>query len=136
MLIENARARRNCGSFSGFFVVFGESNDNGQVRNQQADFYLPTGPFLLFLLVAYGYYVVMEATTQSTLGKMLFGLKVVRLDGQTYGIGFVLLRNLLRLIDGLFFWLVGIISIAASKKNQRLGDMAAGTVVVKVGPQQ
>jgi uncharacterized RDD family membrane protein YckC len=41
-------------------------------------------------------------------------------------------RNLLRVVDGLpFLYLVGIITIAASKRDQRVGDMAAGTIVVR-----
>ena len=41
------------------------------------------------------------------------------------------IRTVLRLIDGLFFYLVGFVSVLASGKNQRLGDMAAHTLVVR-----
>src|SRR6266496_2680064 len=62
---------------------------------------------LPFLLIAFGYYVALEAATGSTLGKMAFGLRVVKANGEPYHIGAVLLRNILRLIDGIFFYLVG-----------------------------
>ena len=42
------------------------------------------------------------------------------------------IRNLLRIIDGLpVFYLLGLIVMVSSKRKQRIGDMAAGTVVVK-----
>jgi uncharacterized RDD family membrane protein YckC len=42
------------------------------------------------------------------------------------------LRNLLRVIDGLpFLYLLGLLLVVLSKRKQRLGDMAAGTIIVK-----
>jgi uncharacterized RDD family membrane protein YckC len=58
----------------------------------------------------------------------------VKADGSVFDWSGALIRNVLRLVDGLpFLYLVGIITIAASKKKQRLGDMAAGTLVVRTG---
>jgi uncharacterized RDD family membrane protein YckC len=42
-----------------------------------------------------------------------------------------LVRSLLRVVDGLFGYLVGFVAVLASQKNQRLGDMAAHTLVVR-----
>ena len=69
-----------------------------------------------------------------SLGKKARGIKVMRLDGTAPSIGDYLLRWLLRIIDLQFAGLVAIISIAASERGQRLGDLAAGTTVVKVRP--
>jgi uncharacterized RDD family membrane protein YckC len=99
-------------------------NDSFEVR-------LENEHFLLYLFIAYVYYIAFEAATASTPGKMLMGLRVVKLNGEPYTVGAVLLRNILRLIDGLFFYLVAIISIAVTHKRQRLGDLAAGTLVVR-----
>jgi uncharacterized RDD family membrane protein YckC len=45
--------------------------------------------------------------------------------------GAATIRTLLRLVDGLFGYLVGFVVVLASDKNQRLGDMAAKTLVVR-----
>jgi uncharacterized RDD family membrane protein YckC len=69
-----------------------------------------------------------------SLGKKVMKIKVVKLDGTQAGIGSYILRSLLRIIDiQLLNGLVALICIAASDKSQRLGDMAAGTTVIKMG---
>jgi hypothetical protein len=60
---------------------------------------------------------------------------VIRADGQPVGGGAVLIRNLIRIVDYLpTTYAVGIVSIAVSPRSQRLGDMAAGTIVVRDRP--
>ena len=69
-----------------------------------------------------------------SLGKKVVKIKVVKLDGTQAGIGSYMLRSLLRIIDiQLLNGLVALICVAASDKSQRLGDMAAGTTVIKMG---
>jgi uncharacterized RDD family membrane protein YckC len=63
---------------------------------------------------------------------MAMKLKVVKEDGEKPDWQAAVVRNVLRIIDGFFFYLVGAIVIWASKKKQRLGDMAAKTLVVRV----
>ena len=63
-------------------------------------------------------------------GKMAFGMRVVMRDGTTPGIGAYLMRWMLLLIDAWLSW-IGIIFILLNENNQRLGDMAAGTMVIK-----
>jgi uncharacterized RDD family membrane protein YckC len=77
------------------------------------------------------YYIVMEATQGATLGKMALGLRVVKVDGSPISWQESIIRNVLRIIDGLFGYLVGAILIWNSPLRQRLGDQAAGTVVVR-----
>ena len=93
-------------------------------------FDLQGGPAFLFFGIALGYYIVMEATTGQTLGKMAMKLKVVKKDGAKLDWQASIIRNLLRIIDGFFFYLVGAIVVWVSKSKQRLGDMAASTIVV------
>lgn len=62
-------------------------------------------------------------------GKMAFGMRVVMRDGTTPTIGAYLMRWMLLLIDT-WAW-IGIIVILLNKNNQRLGDLAAGTIVIK-----
>jgi uncharacterized RDD family membrane protein YckC len=93
-------------------------------------FDLQGGPAFILFGVALAYFIVMEATTGQTLGKMAMKLKVVKTDGAKVDWQASIIRNLLRLIDGFFFYLVGAIVIWVSKSKQRLGDMAAKTIVV------
>jgi uncharacterized RDD family membrane protein YckC len=56
---------------------------------------------------------------------------VLKADFTACGIGAGFLRNLLRIIDSFFYYLVAAVSLAGTLKWQRLGDLAAETVVVK-----
>jgi uncharacterized RDD family membrane protein YckC len=96
-------------------------------------FNLGGAPALVFFLIAFAYFVVMEKTQGATLGKKAMGLRVVRENGSAMDWGAVIIRNLLRIIDGIAFYLVGAIVVWISKKRQRLGDMAAKTLVVRAG---
>src|SRR4051794_3720776 len=93
-----------------------------------------TAVFLvLAFLVWFGYDVLFEVLANGrTPGKRACGLRVVRSGGQPIGFVASSVRNLLRLVDGpLTSYVAGIVSIVASKRNQRLGDMAADTLVVR-----
>ncbi len=87
---------------------------------------------LVIFVLAFAYYIVLEGYMGQTLGKMLLGIKVVREDtGGVPGIKAAAIRTVLRIVDGLFSYLVAFIAVLASQKNQRLGDMAAHTLVVR-----
>jgi len=76
------------------------------------------------------YMTVMETASGASLGKFALGIRVVRLDGQPVD-GFTsFLRNILRAVDMLFFYLVGAIIVWNSPLKQRLGDKVAKTIVV------
>lgn len=96
-----------------------------------AGYQMEGGPaFLLFLLVLL-YYVVLEATLGATLGKMLLGIRVAKVDGSSISWSASLIRNVLRIVDGFLFYLVGAILVWQSPLKQRLGDRIADTVVVQ-----
>lgn len=82
-------------------------------------------------LLVFVYYLYMEASQGGTFGKKILGLRVVKEDGSPISWSESLIRNLLRIIDGLFVYLIGAILIWTSPRKQRLGDRAAHTVVVK-----
>ena len=112
-----------------FAVLFGESRSGeGSVSIR-----LDGGPALAYLVVALGYFFLSEAMTGQTLGKRILGIRVVRLaDGSRASAAQVAVRTVLRLVDGLVFYLVGLIAILATgSKRQRLGDMAGGTTVTR-----
>jgi len=84
--------------------------------------------FLLF----YGYFAGFEAFWHGqTPGKRMVGLRVLSVTGRPARIDEAILRNLLRVIDQLpGVYAIGIVTMLVSSRNQRLGDLAAGTVVV------
>ena len=65
-----------------------------------------------------------------TPGKWVAHIRVLGADLQPCGTGRALVRNLLKVIDGFFNFMVGIMVVALSENWQRVGDMAARTVVV------
>ncbi|QHW00519.1 RDD family protein [Spirosoma endbachense] len=71
-----------------------------------------------------------------SIGKLALGIRVVMLDGSPPGLGAYLIRWLLRIVESALFvgGIVPVITIAVNGKGQRLGDIAAGTTVVKLKP--
>jgi len=63
-------------------------------------------------------------------GKRVLGIRVLGTDLQLCGFWRALVRNLLMFVDGFFNFLVGILVVALNEHWQRVGDMAARTVVV------
>jgi len=86
---------------------------------------------LSFLVVYLVYFIVLEGTLGATIGKLVCKIRVKKETGDACGIWRALLRNVLRIVDGIAFYLVGIILIVRSNKKQRLGDKIAKTVVVR-----
>ena len=84
--------------------------------------------WIAFFLV---YYVYMEGSRGQTIGKMLTRIKVVSEDGGKINMNQALIRNVLRIIDAVAFYLVGAFLIWRSDKKQRFGDSVAKTIVVK-----
>jgi uncharacterized RDD family membrane protein YckC len=88
---------------------------------------------LLTFLLAWSYFILLEWLWQGqTVGKRLYGLRVIRDDGAPAGFLAVLIRNLLRPVDFLpAFYGLGLLTIIVTSRSQRFGDIAAGTYVVR-----
>ncbi len=94
---------------------------------------LGTGVFLVFAFVLLWFYnVLFEVLNHgATPGKNALGLRVTNINGTPVGWSGSLIRNLIRVVDALpGCYAFGCISVLVSDKFQRLGDLAAGTVVV------
>lgn len=87
--------------------------------------------FWLLLALGVGYYIVCEAAAGATLGKRMVGIRVVGEDGEHVTFGAAVVRNLMRIVDALFFYLIGFLFALTSTRGQRLGDRAAHTIVVR-----
>lgn len=92
-----------------------------------------TDPLCLgFLLVMFLYFVLLEGLAGATIGKVVMGTRVERVEGGRPGLAKGLLRNLLRVVDGLpALGVLGIILIATSPERARFGDRIAGTRVIR-----
>jgi len=86
----------------------------------------------LFFLTGWSYDVLFEVLGGGrTPGKRLLGLRVVRTDGAPVGLLESLARNLLRAIEVPLLYAPGVVAVAATSRHQRLGDLVAGTLVVR-----
>ncbi len=99
--------------------------------------------FTVFVLaqfaVLWGYYVLFEALADGqTPGKRAQHLRVVRDGGYSITFGASAIRNLLRIVDlqPVFTYGVGMVSVLLSRSGKRLGDYAAGTIVVRENVEQ
>lgn len=88
--------------------------------------------YLAGIVVFIGYHVVFEGLGGQTPGKRLLGVVVVqRRTGEPIGMGTSVIRNLLRIVDGILHYAVGLVVMLVSERRQRIGDHVAGTVVVR-----
>ncbi len=98
-------------------------------------FGLGGGFFLIFLFVIEWLYpVLFEVYSRGqTPGKKMLGISVINDDLSPVTLGTSMVRNLLRTVDFLpLFYLVGLVTMLSNRRFQRLGDMAAGTLVISV----
>ena len=101
----------------------------------ELDFFYRT-KMLFFLIAIYlpaiFYHFLMELFNHGqSVGKMVMRIRVVKKDGTTPGIGDFFMRWLLQLVD-LGFSCIGVLVILITKDSQRLGDLAAGTMVIRI----
>jgi uncharacterized RDD family membrane protein YckC len=88
---------------------------------------------LLAFLFLWGYYIYFETSWNGqTPGKRWAGIRVIRQNGMPVTLAEVVIRNLIRFIDFLpILYGVGIVAMFADERSRRLGDLAAGTLVVR-----
>ena len=88
--------------------------------------------FLPAVIAYLFYHPVLETVMHgSTPGKRMAGVRIMTLEGFTPGIGSILIRNIFRLIDGLpGVYTVGLLFAIFTRNHVRIGDIAAGTVLV------
>lgn len=88
---------------------------------------------LLLFVLGWSYFIVLEwLWNGQTVGKRWSGLRVINEDGSPAGFVAVFIRNLVRMADFLpGFYGLGLLAIVFTSRSQRLGDLAAGTFVVR-----
>ena len=77
------------------------------------------------------YYFACESGSGQTVGKRALNIRVVRTDGSAAGMREIGIRTVLRLVDGLFLYGVGLVVMLVTRERRgRLGDLAGGTMIV------
>src|SRR5258707_14391314 len=122
-----------------FGVIFGvlllsrDGTDDATVATPSTAWALAVMLIMQFV-VLWGYYLLFEGLADGqTPGKRILRLRAVRDGGYSVGFSASAVRNLMRIIDlqPAFTYLVGMTSIALTKSGKRLGDIVAGTIVVR-----
>lgn len=93
---------------------------------------------LISFLFLWGYYIFFEMLWNGqTPGKKLINLRVIRGDGTPITLAESIIRNLVRLVDFLpAFYGIGTVAVFINRQSRRLGDLAAGTLVIREKNQQ
>ena len=88
---------------------------------------------LIFFFVLWGYYVLFETIWHGqSPGKRWTGLRVIQDGGYPIGFSHAAIRNIVRIADFLpFLYIIGAIVMLVDSRSRRLGDLVAGTIVVK-----
>jgi len=119
----------------GFFLVRSGTTTDTTVSGSSSTRYnytLPLPGLLLMTALSLGYFFVCEALWGRTIGKRTMGLRVRSASGGPAGLNATSARTVLRLIDGIGFYLVGwLVALLTGARRRRIGDWAGGTVVVR-----
>jgi uncharacterized RDD family membrane protein YckC len=92
---------------------------------------MSTAGFGLSLLGSFLYHTLSEGIHGATLGKLICGLRVLQQDGRPSSLKGGVIRNLGWYVDGLFFGLIGYLSMVKTPLKQRYGDVWGKTIVIK-----
>jgi uncharacterized RDD family membrane protein YckC len=117
------------GSLYGVMAAFvGTVTDRGEFFWTAS---MPAAANVAYGVLVVAYYLVLEGFRGQTLGKMLVGVRVVDArTGDRPRFRAVAIRTALRVVDGIATYLVAFLTVLLTARRQRLGDLAAGTLVV------
>jgi uncharacterized RDD family membrane protein YckC len=115
-----------------FLILTSAPRINGFILARVGDKWIIAAIILFYFLLYWGYYTLFEAFWNGqTPGKKLCKLRVIRDSGRQITFFESMTRNLIRVVDALpSFYAVGIVVMLCNRRNKRLGDFAAGTLVV------
>lgn len=116
------------------FVLIASSapKTTGGAMSHTGEKWLIAGVVLFHFLLYWGYFALFETYWNGqTPGKKFCKIRVIQQSGRQITFFEAMTRNLIRVIDMLpGFYLIGVISMICNRRNQRLGDLAAATIVV------
>jgi len=118
--------------FFAVFLIMSSAPQPFQAIARAGDKWFIAAVILLFFLTYWGYFTLFEAFWNGqTPGKRLCKLRVIRDSGRQITLFESMTRNLIRVVDSVpSFYAVGIVVMLCNRRNKRLGDFAAGTLVI------
>ncbi|MBV8674342.1 MAG: RDD family protein [Acidobacteriaceae bacterium] len=122
-----------------FILVLSAAPKNGAGEfSRSGEKWLVAGLILIHFVMYWGYFTLFEGFWNGqTPGKKLFKIRVIQDSGHQITFFEAMIRNLIRVVDMLpSFYLVGVIAMACNQRHKRLGDLAAGTLVVHERPTE
>ena len=108
-----------------------ESGEPSNSVETQVAMHVPGWVGLSGSLICFLVFSVLEALVGKTPGKFVAGTLVVAKNGDHITFRQSLIRNMLRFVDGIGLYLLGLIFVIAREDNRRVGDLAAKTIVVR-----
>jgi len=115
------------------FLIISDAADFGSRLASAPKWVIALLVIVQFLIIN-GYFAIFEwLWSGQTPGKRWLKLRVIREDGRPISFFEAMIRNLIRVIDFIVppFYSVGLVSVFATERDQRVGDLVAGTVVVR-----
>jgi len=115
-----------------FLILTSAPRLGGLILTRIGDKWIIAAIILFYFLLYWGYYTLFEAFWNGqTPGKKLCKLRVIRDSGRQITLFESMTRNLIRIVDAFpSFYAVGIVTMLCNRRNKRLGDFAAGTLVI------
>jgi len=115
-----------------FYVILGITSFDDMAQSMDRWSVMAIG-LLLFLPIMF-YSIVQESLLEGqTMGKKVLKIKVIKLDGYQASFSDYLIRWLFRPVEVVYiFCIIGLVTLIATKKTQRLGDIAAGTGIISL----
>ena len=115
------------------FLIISNAADIGNRLTNAPKWVIALLVIIQFVIID-GYFVIFEWVWRGqTPGKRIMKLRVIREDGRPISFYEAMIRNLLRVVDFIVppFYSIGLVSVFATARDQRVGDLIAGTVVVR-----
>lgn len=109
--------------FQVYFNYFGIPNDEGGYTVRGVD-------ALFMLLTWYLFFVLQEFYFRKTIGKLIFGVEIIKVDASGIRFTDILKRRGLDVFELIFLPIVPLVLVLATKDNQRIGDLLARTKTV------
>jgi uncharacterized RDD family membrane protein YckC len=113
-------------------LVSSAPKTGGGQLSRNGEKWLIAGLILIHFAMYWGYFTLFEAFKNGqTPGKMIFKLRVIKDSGRQITLFEAMTRNLIRIVDMLpSAYLIGVIAMMCNRQQKRLGDLAAGTLVI------
>jgi uncharacterized RDD family membrane protein YckC len=122
-----------------FVLIVSSAPKNGSGElSHTGEKWLIAGLIVIHFVMYWGYFTLFEAWWNGqTPGKKIFKLRVIQDSGRQITFFESMTRNLIRIVDLIpSIYLVGVICMACNRQHKRLGDLAAGTIVVHERPTE